>query len=254
MSRLQDAVAVIFGGTSGIGKAIAAGFFREGAVVVPTSRSKEKVSMTVTEFARDSNPWKSCTTVDVNDEKQIVSLCDEVLEQFGRIDVMVCSAGAYLKKPAEDVSVGEWNAVIQTNLTGTFLTNRIVGAQMLKQGKGSIINIGSLGSSVALSNTVAYCASKAGVAMVTQCLSSEWCKRGVRVNAIIPGVFPTDLNRAALSDTTRVENILRRTPMGRLGEVNELVGAAVFLASDEASFVSGIALPVDGGFLAHSGF
>ncbi len=254
MARLEGAVAVIFGGTSGIGQSIASGFLDEGAVVIPTSRSQEKVSETLENFTLRGNKWSSCMTVDVKDEQQIQSLCDAVIDQFGRIDIMVCTAGAYLKKPAEDVSKDEWDNVIQTNLTGTFSTNRIVGNIMLKQGKGSIINIGSLGSTVALSGTVAYCASKAGVVMVTRCLSSEWCKRGVRVNAIIPGVFPTNLNQKALSDPVRVENILRRTPMGRLGDLSELVGAAVFLASDESAFVSGIELPVDGGFLAHSGF
>ncbi len=254
MARLDGAIAVVFGGTSGIGESIATGFLREGAVVIPVSRSEEKVAKAVEKFAEQGNPWKARICVDVTDEQQINKLCDAVLGQFGRIDVMVCSAGAYLKKPAEEVSLSEWDAVIRTNLTGTFLTNRIVGTVMLKQGKGSIINIGSLGSSVALSNTLPYCASKAGVVMLTRCLSSEWCKRGVRVNAIIPGVFPTDLNRKALSDPLRVENILRRTPMGRLGDVSELIGATVFLACDESAFVSGIELPVDGGFLAHSGF
>jgi len=167
---------------------------------------------------------------------------------------MVCASGAYLKKPAEDVSLDEWNHIISVNLTGVFLANKVVGKVMLSQSSGSIVNIGSLGSFVSLSHTVAYCVSKSGVVMLTRCLSSEWCQRGVRVNAIIPGVFPTNLNRKALSDPVRLNNIIARTPMKRLGDVNELAGAAIYLVSDESKFVTGITMPVDGGFLAHSGF
>lgn len=254
MNRLQDKVAVIFGGTGGIGGAIASGFVTEGAVVVPTSRTGEKVGQTVKNLSTQGNRYQEIITCDITHEDQIKSLCQQVKKLFGRIDIMVCASGAYLKKPCSEVSLQEWDTIIQTNLTGTFLANKVVGTIMLAQKKGSIINIGSLGSFVSLSHTLPYCVSKAGVVMLTKSLSSEWCKDGVRVNALIPGVFPTDLNRQALSDPVRLNNIVSRTPIGRLGDVRELAGAAVYLASDESNFVTGIALPVDGGFLAHSGF
>lgn len=254
MDRLQDKVILVFGGTSGIGKAISQGFVEEGALVVPTSRSREKIEQTVSDLKGKGNNWTDVITTDVTRKNDIEHICNAILKKYKKIDVMVCCAGTYLKKPAEEISEEEWRDVLDTNLNGTFLTNSVVGKIMLNQAKGSIINIGSLGSVVALSNTLPYCVSKAGVLMLSQSLSTEWCHRGVRVNTIIPGVFPTDLNKKALSDPIRVKNILNRTPMKRLGNLEELVGASVFLASDESNFVSGIALPVDGGFLASSGF
>ena len=254
MDRLKNKVCVIFGGASGIGQAITYGFLNEHAIVVPTSRRDYKVKEFVDELAGKGNEWRTPITTDVTDKKQVEKICEVVSNEFGTIDVVVCTAGAYLKKPAEEIDVDEWNHVITTNLTGTFIVNQTAGKYMLKQGHGSIINIGSLGSHLALSNTLPYCASKAGVNMITKCLSSEWCGKGVRVNTIVPGVFPTDLNRVALSDPVRMKNIIKRTPMQRLGNLKELIGAAVFLASDESEFVSGIDLPVDGGFLAYSGF
>jgi len=254
LDRLQDKIVLVFGGTSGIGKSISQGFVEEGALVAPTSRSRGKVEKTVSDLKGKGNNWTDIITTDVTKKNDIENICSTVLKKYKKIDVMVCCAGTYLKKPAEEISVEEWHDVLDTNLNGTFITNSIVGRIMLDQGKGSIINIGSLGSIAALSNTLPYCVSKAGVSMLSQCLSTEWCHRGVRVNTIIPGVFPTDLNKKALSDPIRVKNILNRTPMKRLGNLEELVGAAVFLASDESNFVSGISLPVDGGFLASSGF
>jgi len=252
--RLENKIILVFGATGDIGKAISAGFINEGAQVIPASRNREKVAQTIDEFKKAGNQWTEPVTCDVTDESQIEYLCEKIMARFARIDCMVCASGAYLKKPAQDVSLEEWNHIISVNLTGVFLANKIVGKIMLSQSKGSIINIGSLGSFVSLSHTIPYCVSKSGVVMLTKCLSSEWCSHGVRVNAIIPGVFPTNLNRKALSDPVRLNNIINRTPMKRLGEVNELAGAAVYLASDESSFVTGTTFAVDGGFLAHSGF
>ncbi len=254
MGRLQDKTAVIFGGTGAIGSAIAHGFVKEGASVIVTSRNRNKIEATSQTLKEAGNRCGEIIPCDISDRNQVQSFCANITDTYGRIDIMVCASGVYLKKPAQDISLEEWNYLMNINLTGTFITNQVVGKIMLSQGSGSIINIGSLGSVVALSNTLPYCVSKSGVAMLTQCLSSEWCEQGVRVNTLIPGVFPTDLNRVALSDPLRLKNILRRTPMARLGEVSELAGAAVFLASDESSFVTGISLPVDGGFLADSGF
>ncbi|MCB1194552.1 SDR family oxidoreductase [bacterium] len=252
--RLSEKVILVIGGTSGIGKALSIGFVKEGATVITTSRSMEKVSATINELKAMGNCWDEPLTTDITSAEQVERTCTHIIGEKKRIDVLACVAGIYIKKPAEDISLEEWHTVINTNLTGTFIANQIVGRAMLSREKGSIINIGSLGSAVALSQTMPYCVSKSGVAMLTQCLSSEWCSRGVRVNALLPGVFPTELNKKALSDPKRVENIIRHTPMRRLGAVEELCGAATFLASDESSFVSGTAIPVDGGFLAFSGF
>lgn len=254
MNRLQDKIAVVFGGTGGIGGALCDGFVEEGAIVIPTSRNKETVTQTVAQLASKSNPYADTICCDITSEEEIEALCAYVIDRYSRIDIMACVSGAYLKKPARDITRSQWQAVIDVNLTGTFLTNRIAGNYMIDQGAGSIINIGSLGSFVALSDTAPYCASKAGVIMLSRCLACEWADKGVRVNTIIPGVFPTNLNKTALSDQVRVANIIRRTPQKRLGSLQELKGAAIYLASDEASFVTGIELPVDGGFLAHSGF
>jgi gluconate 5-dehydrogenase len=169
-------------------------------------------------------------------------------------DIVVCTAGVHCRKPAEHVTPALWKKVLDTNLNGTFHVNRVFGKAMLSRGRGVLINIGSLGSRVALSETVAYNVSKSGVEMLTRSLAAEWASRGVRVNVILPGVFRTALNEKALSDPRRAGRILACTPMGRFGECSEIVSAALFLASDASGFVTGASIPVDGGFLASAGF
>jgi NAD(P)-dependent dehydrogenase (short-subunit alcohol dehydrogenase family) len=166
------------------------------------------------------------------------------------VDILVVTSGAHLKSPAEETAEDEWLKVIDINLNGTFRANQIFGRQMLKQGAGSIINTCSMTTFVSFGDVSAYAASKAGVHMLTKSLACEWASRGVRVNAIAPGVFRTPLNTKALDIPERLAAILAHTPMGRVGHVDELVGAALFLASDAASFVTGQTIPVDGGFLA----
>ncbi len=251
---LAGKTALIFGGTSGLGRAIALGFVQEKATVIPVSRDRKKVGATVKELARAGNSWSSVLTCDVQDKAQITQTCGKILKQLKRIDIMVCAAGIHLKKPSETISEQEWRHVLDVNLSGTFFANQIAGKIMLKQKEGKIINIASLGSYVALSEALPYCVSKSGVLMLTQCLGTEWANKGVRVNAIVPGVFPTPLNKKALSDKTRLHNILKRTPMQRLGNLEEIVGISLFLASEASGFVTGSAFTVDGGFLASSGF
>lgn len=252
---LKNKTAVIFGGTSGIGLAIATEFVKNGASVVVTSTTKTKTKKAVTALAKLGNPYKDVHTCNVCKKADVEKLTKSVVKAFGKIDIMVACAGVHLKKPSLTVTEKEWDNVMDVNLKGVFLTNQIVGAQMVKQKKGSIINIASLGSYVSLSDALPYCVSKSGVVMITKCLGTEWAKDNVRVNAIAPGVFPTPLNKKALSDKKRLKNIVDKTPMKRLGKLEELAKTALFLAGDEnASFITGATFKVDGGFLASSGF
>jgi NAD(P)-dependent dehydrogenase (short-subunit alcohol dehydrogenase family) len=162
----------------------------------------------------------------------------------------VNSAGRTKRTPTLELPDSEWEAILETNLTGILRTCRVFGKHMVERGYGRIINIASIASFVALQEVAAYCASKAGVAALTKSLAIEWARSGVCVNAIAPGVFPTELNAALLNGTPRGQEFLMRTPMGRFGKLDELAGAGVFLASDAASFVTGHLLVVDGGFLA----
>jgi NAD(P)-dependent dehydrogenase (short-subunit alcohol dehydrogenase family) len=177
-------------------------------------------------------------------------LLQSAVEAFGKVDILVNSAGRTKRVPTLDMSEEDWNAILNTNLTGTLRAAQIFGRHMLQNGYGRIIHIASLSSFVALYELAAYSASKAGVASLTKSLAVEWGPRGVCVNAITPGVFPTDLNRSLLEGTERGREFLTRIPMKRFGNVEELGGAAVFLASEAASYVNGEVLVVDGGLLA----
>jgi len=252
--RLDEKIAIVLGGNGDIGGAIARGLCEAGATVIPAGRNKIRLQAIVKDLAAMGNAWRSVDCTDITKENQLNALCKKVLKKHKRIDIVVNASGIYLNKPAKNVTKREWDIIVDTNLTGMFLASRIFGTAMLKQKKGSIINIGSLGSYVALSNTVAYSVSKAGVVALTKALSAEWSSGGVRVNTIVPGVFPTRLNKKALQIKGRKENIIKGIPMKRLGMLKELVGAAVYLASDESSYVTGTSLPVDGGFLSFSGY
>ena len=246
---LNGKVAVVIGGTSGIGRAIAHGLAQAGADVIPTSRRAEQVEVAAAEIEALGRRTLRVTS-DVSDRSSLQHVLEETVKAFGKVDILVNSAGRTKRAPTIDFSDDEWNDILDTNLTGTLRSCQIFGRHMLERQYGRIINIASLSSFVALYEVAAYSASKAAVASLTKSLAVEWAPRGVCVNAIAPGVFRTALNQKLLDETERGREFLLRTPMKRFGKVEELAGAAVFLASDAASFVTGEILTVDGGFLA----
>jgi NAD(P)-dependent dehydrogenase (short-subunit alcohol dehydrogenase family) len=247
--ELTGKVAVVVGGTSGIGRAIAHGLANAGADVVPTSRRIEQVEAAATEI-EERGRRSIRVASDVSDRDSLQRVLEEAIKAFGKVDILVNSAGRTKRAPTLDFSEDDWNDIIETNLTGTLRACQVFGRHMLEREYGRIINIASLSTFVALHEVAAYSASKAAVASLTKSLAVEWSPRGVNVNAIAPGVFRTALNQKLLDESERGREFLLRTPMKRFGKVEELAGAAIFLASDAASFVNGEILTVDGGFLA----
>ena len=247
--ELTGRVAVVVGGTSGIGRAIAHGLAEAGADVIPTSRRIEQVEATAAEIEARGRRTLRVTT-DVSDRATLEGALDVCVEAFGRVDILVNSAGRTKRAPTLDFDDHDWQEILDTNLNGTLRACQVFGRHMTGRGYGRIVNIASLSTFVALHEVAAYSASKAAVASLTKSLAVEWAPLGVCVNAIAPGVFRTALNQRLLDETGRGREFLMRTPMRRFGKVEELAGAAVFLSSDAASFVTGEVLVVDGGFLA----
>jgi len=246
---LSGKTAVVVGGTTGIGRALALGLASAGADVVASSRRAEQVESVAREI--ESLTRRTIRiTCDVQDRGSLENLLAKTLETFGKVDILVNCAGKTKRAPTLDFPEESWQDIFETNLTGTLRGCQIFGRHMLERGYGRIINIASLATFVSLNEVAAYSASKAAVGALTKSLAIEWSKRGVMVNAIAPGVFRTALNSELLDGTERGRELLARTPMGRFGKEEELVGAAVYLASDAASFTTGQIIVVDGGFLA----
>lgn len=247
--ELNGRTAVVIGGTSGIGRIIALGLAEAGADVIPTARRTEQVHQVATEVEALGRRSLRITS-DVLDRPSIERLLQAALAEFGKVDILVNSAGITKRAPTQDFLEADWNRILETNLTGVLRACQIFGQHMVERRYGRIVNIGSLSSFLGLHEVAAYGASKSGVRSLTQTLAVEWAPHEVCVNAIVPGVLRTSLNAQLLDGTPRGQEFLLRTPMKRFGKIEELVGAAVFLSSDAASFVTGTMLTVDGGFMA----
>lgn len=251
MSRLDltSRVAVVIGATSGLGRAIALGLAQNGADVVPTGRREQQardVCAEIEALGRNS----LAVTADVTSRESLAMMRDSVLGRFGRVDILVNAAGHTFRKPTVDVEDYDWAALLDTNLTGAFRACQLFYETLKASGRGRVINIASLSSFLAFHEVAAYSAAKTGLLSLTRSLACEWARDGICVNAIAPGVFPTEMNSELIRNTERGREMLMRTPMRRFGSAEELVGAAVLFASDAASFITGQCLAVDGGYLA----
>jgi NAD(P)-dependent dehydrogenase (short-subunit alcohol dehydrogenase family) len=246
---LAGKVAVVLGGTAGIGRGISRSFADAGADVVASGRRQDVVDAVAAELELKGHATLRVVS-DVCKRSSLEELLQQTLQKFGKVDILVNCAAKIARAPTLSFPEEEWDQILDTNLTGTLRACQVFGKHMLDRKYGRIINIASLNSFVSLAEVAAYAASKAAVVSLTRSLAVEWSRHGVLVNAIAPGVFRTEFNQKLLDGTPRGHELLMRTPMGRFGQANEVAGAAVYLASDAASFVTGQTLVIDGGFLA----
>jgi NAD(P)-dependent dehydrogenase (short-subunit alcohol dehydrogenase family) len=248
--KLEGRRALVTGGAKGLGRAISQALAEAGAEVALASRTLAECQAAAEEIAAATGRRTLALRADVNHAAEVERLAAEVEAGLGPVDVLVNNAGINIRGAAEELTEGDWEAVMATNLKAPFLCARIFGPRMCARGWGRVINLGSILSVVGLAGRAPYAASKAGVLNLTRVLALEWAARGVTVNAICPGPFATEMNRQLLNDPAKYKAFVEKIPMGRWGELHELAGAVVFLASDASSFVTGSALFVDGGWTA----
>lgn len=246
---VADHVVLLSGASRGIGQALAQGFVERDAQVIITGREAKTIEQTGREISVGAKPVRSLVC-DVTDEKSIQDTAEKVLAEFGRIDTLLNVAGINKRMKVENYSAELYDEIIATNLRGMFLFSQLVGKHMITRRRGNIINIDSLNTYAPLKGVTPYAMSKGGVSMMTRGMATEWGEHGVRVNAIAPGFFPTALSKKLWAIPKMQEWAIANTPLAKLGEVEELVGAAIFLASDAAKFVTGQILRVDGGVTA----
>jgi len=245
---LKGRVAVVTGGNGGIGLGMARGLAEAGAAVVVAARNREKSAKAVAEL-RDLGAQAEAIEVNVDDEASVEALVKATLTRFGRLDVLVNNAGINIRKPVESLALKEWHQVLETNLTSAFLASRACHPVMKRQGGGKIINIGSMMSIFGASFAPAYAASKGGIVQLTRAMASGWASDNIQVNAVLPGWIDTELTRKAREQVAGLhDSVLRRTPAKRWGVEQDMAGVAVFLASSASDFVTGTAIPVDGGY------
>jgi NAD(P)-dependent dehydrogenase (short-subunit alcohol dehydrogenase family) len=250
MFRLDGRVAVITGGSKGLGRAIGEALAEAGARLCLVSRHGAEAQATANEIAARSGQSAVGIACDVSLSEQVEEMTRQALDAFGQIDILVNSAGINIRSPAHEYSDADWHAVLGTNLHGTFYCCRAVGRHMLERRYGRVLNLASIMSFVSLPHRSAYATSKAGVLGLTRTLALEWATQGITVNAICPGPFATEMNRPLLENPETHQMFTSRIPLGRWGEVNEVGAAALYLASDEAAFVTGTTLTIDGGWTA----
>jgi len=249
--KLNDKVAIITGASKGIGKGIAVRYSEQGATVVLASRSMDLLSAIADEI-RSTGGKALALPVDVRRPESVQGIVDRTVADYGRLDIMVNNAGISMAHPSEDLSPEEWTRAVETDLFGVFYGSQSAARQMMRQGGGCIINITSVYGLVAAPMRAAYCASKAGANMLTKVLAIEWANKNIRVNAIAPGYIRTELVQGVIDKgILPVGAIEKRTPQGRIGEVTNVLGLAVYLASDEASFMTGSIVSIDGGWTAY---
>jgi 3-oxoacyl-[acyl-carrier protein] reductase len=249
--KLKGKVAIITGASRGIGKGIARRYAREGAAVVLASRSLNLL-MAMAQEIKEEGGQALALEVDVSQYASVAKMVEKTVEYFGQLNILVNNAGIAMVAPSEELSYAEWQRALDTDLSGVFYGCQCAARQMIRQGGGSIINITSVYGLVAAPGRAAYCASKAACNMLTKVLAIEWAKKNIRVNAIAPGYIRTELVQTLIDKgLLPVGAIEKRTPLGRIGEVEDILAIAVYLASDESSFMTGSVINIDGGWEAY---
>ena len=246
---LSNRVAVVIGGTSGIGRAIALGLAEQGADVVPTGRRSKNIDE-VCASIEAMNRRTVRHPSDIRDRREIDAFRDAILQKFNRVDILVNAAGYTFRQPTIKLCDEQFSSILDTNVTGALRACQSFYEPLKASAHGRVINIASLGSFLAFYEVAAYCATKIALLSLTRSLAVEWAEDKISVNAIAPGIFPTEMNNEIITGTPRGKELLTRTPMRRFGNPDELIGAAILLASDAATFITGQCIAVDGGFLA----